>query len=66
MRIIQKIGMERRKMYRSAISVWKRYVLTIEEPANYYYIGENKLRMTVSEHLEADFIIVNGEKPRID
>ncbi|MCH5251093.1 MAG: hypothetical protein J1E98_14235 [Lachnospiraceae bacterium] len=53
-------------MYRSAISVWKRYVLTIEEPANYYYIGENKLRMTVSEHLEADFIIVNGEKPHID
>ncbi len=44
------------------IPVWKRYALTIEEAANYYHIGENKLRMIADEHPEADFIIMNGNR----
>lgn len=44
------------------IPVWKRYTLTIVEAANYYHIGENKLRMIVDEHPEADFIIINGNR----
>lgn len=54
--------MESKKIYKDAIPVWKRYVLTIEEAANYYHIGENKLRMIAVQHPEADFIIMNGNR----
>ncbi len=40
--------------------VWNRYVLTIVEAAEYYHIGEKKLRSIVDEHPKADFIIMNG------
>lgn len=45
---------------KGVILVWKRYILTISEAAEYYHIGENKLRMIADEHQEADFIIMNG------
>ena len=42
--------------------VWNRYVLTIVEAAEYYHIGEKKLRSIVDEHPKADFIIMNGNR----
>lgn len=54
--------MDSKEAKRSTIPVWKRYVLTIEEAANYYHIGENKLRMIADEHPEADFVIMNGNR----
>lgn len=45
-----------------SIPVWERYVLTITEAANYYHIGENKLRSIADEHPAADFIIMNGNR----
>lgn len=54
--------MDRKEIKRDMIPVWKRYVLTIEEAANYYHIGENKLRMIADEHPEADFVIMNGNR----
>ena len=54
--------MDRKEIKRDIIPVWKRYVLTIEEAANYYHIGENKLRMIADEHPEADFVIMNGNR----
>lgn len=44
------------------IPIWKRYILTIAEAAVYYHIGENKLRAIVDEHVNADFIIMNGNR----
>lgn len=44
------------------IPIWERYVLTITEAANYYHIGENKLRSIVDEHPEADFVVMNGNR----
>ena len=52
--------MEKNNMQKGVIPVWKRYALTITEAAEYYHIGENKLRMIADEHPEADFIIMNG------
>ena len=49
-------------MVNSNIPVWKRYALTISEASAYYHIGENKLRMIVDEHPEADFVIMNGNR----
>ena len=42
--------------------VSNRYVLTIVEAAEYYHIGEKKLRSIVDEHPKADFIIMNGNR----
>lgn len=54
--------MEIKDVQTKIIPVWKRYVLSITEAAEYYHIGENKLRMIVDEHPEADFIIMNGNR----
>lgn len=60
--MIQEIDMEIKDVQTKIIPVWKRYVLSITEAAEYYHIGENKLRMIVDEHPEADFIIMNGNR----
>ncbi len=54
--------MNNKEKQQNAIPVWKRYALTITEAAEYYHIGENKLRMIADEHPEADFIIMNGNR----
>ena len=54
--------MNNNEKQQNAIPVWKRYALTITEAAEYYHIGENKLRMIADEHPEADYIIMNGNR----
>lgn len=54
--------MDKKDLQKGAIPVWKRYALTITEAAEYYHIGENKLRMIADEHPEADFVILNGNR----
>ena len=54
--------MKKNEIQQNTIPVWKRYSLTITEAAEYYHIGENKLRMIADEHPEADFIIMNGNR----
>lgn len=54
--------MEKDNMKKGVIPVWKRYALTITEAAEYYHIGENKLRMIADEHPKADFVIMNGNR----
>ncbi|MBP3233335.1 MAG: transposase [Eubacterium sp.] len=44
------------------IPPWKRYVLTIAEAAEYYHIGEKKLRSIADDNLNSDFIIMNGNR----
>ena len=47
------------------IPVWRRYTLTIEEAAGYYYIGEGKLRMLIDTHPNEDFYVMNGNRALI-
>lgn len=44
------------------VPIWERYTLTISEAAQYYNIGEKKLRKIVDENYDADFIVMNGNK----
>ncbi len=44
------------------IPPWERYVLTITEAANFYHIGETKLRTLVMEHPNAEFAVLNGNR----
>lgn len=54
--------MEKNRVQDRTVPVWKRYALTVTEAADYYHIGENKLRMIAEEHPEADFVIMNGNR----
>jgi len=54
--------MNKNEIQQRVIPVWKRYALTVTEAAEYYHIGENKLRMIADEHPKADFIIMNGNR----
>lgn len=47
------------------IPFWERYMLTIREAAEYFHIGEKKMRQLVEEHEDADFVIMNGNRVMI-
>lgn len=44
---------------------WEKYTLTIREAAEYFHIGENRMRRIVDENPFADFIIMNGNSVMI-
>ena len=47
------------------IPFWERYMLTVREAAEYFHIGEKKMRQIVEEQADADFIIMNGNRAMI-
>lgn len=47
------------------IPFWCQYTLSIEEAAQYFRIGEGKLRKLVSEDKDADYILWNGNRAQI-
>lgn len=49
----------------SSIPIWEKYTLTVDEAAEYFRIGRNKLRKIISENEDADFILWNGTRPQI-
>ncbi len=44
------------------IPFWEKYTLTIREAAEYFHIGENRLRLIVDENPHADFVLKNGNR----
>ena len=47
------------------VPTWERYTLSVEEAAEYFRIGENKLRRIINDNQDADFILWNGNRPQI-
>lgn len=47
------------------VPLWEKYILTIQEAAEYFHIGEKKLRKLVEDVGNADFIIMNGNRVMI-
>lgn len=47
------------------IPYWERYMLTVREAAEYFHIGEKKMRQIVDENEDADFVIRNGNRAMI-
>jgi len=47
------------------VPLWEKYTLTIQEAAEYFHIGEKKLRKIVDDNMEADYIITNGNRVMI-
>ena len=52
-------------MNNTDIPIWEKYTLTIEEAAQYFRIGENKLRKLAEENLTAGWVIMNGNRIQI-
>ncbi len=44
------------------IPLWNKYILTVEEAAEYYHIGTKKLRGLVMDHPNGDFYLMNGNR----
>ena len=49
----------------TAVPIWEKYTLTIEEASQYFRIGEKKLRKLAEENLDAGWVIVNGNRVQI-
>ena len=47
------------------IPVWEKYILSIEEAAAYFRIGEHKLRNLINENKNADYLLWNGNRVQI-
>lgn len=44
---------------------WEKYTLTIREAAEYFHIGEKRMRQIVDENLNSDFVLMNGNRAMI-
>lgn len=47
------------------VPIWQKYTLTIEEAAAYFRIGENKLRIIISQNPNAEYLLWNGNRVQI-
>ena len=57
-------GIIRMENTASQIPFWMKYTLTVEEAAQYFRIGEGKLRRIISEDKNADYLLWNGNRPQ--
>ena len=47
------------------VPYWEKYMLTLREAAEYFHIGEKKMRQIVDENMEAKFLLENGNRVMI-
>ena len=47
------------------IPIWQKYTLSIEEAAEYFRIGQKRLRQLVADNPTADYILLNGNRVQI-
>ena len=44
------------------IPYWEKYMLTLREAAEYFHIGEKKMRQIVEENMDAEFLLTSGNR----
>ena len=47
------------------IPYWEKYMLTLREAAEYFHIGEKKMRQIVDDNMDARFLLENGNRVMI-
>ena len=47
------------------ILYWEKYMLTLREAAEYFHIGEKKMRQIVDENMDANFLLTSGNRVMI-
>ena len=53
---------EAKSINKPFVPIWEKYALTIYEAAEYFCIGEHRLREIVHENRHADFVLWIGVK----
>lgn len=53
------------KIHESKVPIWNKYALSIEEAADYFGIGQKKLRKIVDEDPTAEYVLKNGAFTKI-
>jgi excisionase family DNA binding protein len=43
------------EIYKKSVPIWEKYMLTVDEAAQYFGIGEKKIRMLIAENTNTDF-----------
>lgn len=59
-----KQGYSERKQKKS-VPVWEKYLLSVEQAADYFGIGQKKLRSLIFIYQDASWHIMNGERTMI-
>ena len=49
-------------MRTNEIPYWEKYMLTLREAAEYFHIGEKKMRQIVDDNLGAPFLLESGNR----
>ena len=49
-------------MRTNEIPDWEKYMLTLREAAEYFHIGEKKMRQIVDDNLDANFLLESGNR----
>ena len=49
-------------MRTNEIPYWEKYMLTLREAAEYFHIGEKKMRQIVEDNLDANFLLESGNR----
>ena len=52
-------------MRTNEIPYWEKYMLTLREAAEYFHIGEKKMRQIVDENKDANFLLESGNRVMI-
>ena len=52
-------------MRTNEIPYWEKYMLTLREAAEYFHIGEKKMRQIVDENMDANFLLESGDRVMI-
>lgn len=47
------------------VPIWEKYTLSIEEAAEYFRIGQSRLRQLAEENPTANFLLMNGNRVQI-
>ncbi len=47
------------------VPIWEKYTLSIEEAAEYFRIGQSRLRQLAEENPTANFLLLNGNRVQI-
>lgn len=49
-------------MRTNEIPYWEKYMLTRREAAEYFHVGEKKMRQIVDDNLDANFLLKSGNR----